>query len=248
MRFLHIPVRPEAVEAYTSFYDFRVGPLLKNVPGCLFARLIQDTASESGLLSFTVWSSPEAAEEYEQSDLNKQFAEEHTPFTEDTTEFKIQLSEDLKLELKAVQDEPAVQGMPVVAGMTDGDPAEQIGDYTFIRTLSAKTRPGKLSELRMVYDEEITPALLAVDGCRGAYLIALNDENDVLSVSIWESKRHADAYENSGVFDRLFDLARPYLSSLMQWKMSLDPEMRSETLTSEDQSIKGYRIITGEKA
>lgn len=247
MRFVHIPVRPEAVEAYTSFYDFRVAPTLRKVDGCLFARLIQDSSSASGLLSFTVWSSPEAAHAYEQSGLFDKLFSEGAPFSEDTTEWKIQLTNEMKLEYLPVPDEPDVKEMPVVAGMTTGDPAEQIGDYTYVRIFSFRIKPDRRKEAEHFYDEVATPTLMKVDGCRGAYMIASHADEEMMSVTVWESKRHADAYEKSGLFDELTKQARPFFSSLSQWKMSLDPDQQSEVLTSEDGSVKGYRIVTGQK-
>jgi quinol monooxygenase YgiN len=246
MRFVQIPIRPEAVEAYTSFYDYRVAPTLRKVDGCLFARLIQDSSSESVLLSFTVWSSPEAAHAYEQSGLFDKLVAENAPFIEDTTQWKVQLSDDMRLEYKPVLDEPDVRAMPVVAGTVMGNPAEQIGDYTYVRIFSLRLNPGMLEEAGNFYDEIATPQLLKVAGCRGAYMIALNND-EIFSVTIWESKQHADAYEESGLFKRITDQARPFLSTLTKWKMSLDPEKQSEILTSEDGSVKGYRIVTGQK-
>lgn len=250
MRFAQIPVRPEAVEAYTSFYNYQVGPALSKVKGCLFARLIQESTpgSDAGLLSFTVWDSVEAAEAYEQSDLFRQLVADQAPFAEDTTEWKIQLTDDNKLEYKPVIEAPEVQAVPVIGGLTDGDPAEQIGDYTYVRILSATLAPDTLEEAERVYNEGITPRLLEVDGCRGVYLIALNEHVDVLSVTVWESSRHAEAYEKSDIYKEFSKLAQPYLSSLLQWKMSLHPDDRTETVTSDDGTVKGYRIVTGEKA
>ncbi len=250
MRFAQIPVRPEAVEAYTSFYNYRIGPALSEVPGCLFARLIQESSAEmdAGLLSFTVWDSAEAAEAYQQSPLFKQLIDDHEPFAEDTSEWKIQLSDDMKLEYKPVVESPEVRVLPVVGGMKHGDPAKQIGDFTYVRILSATMAPETLEAAQEMYDEKITPRLMKVDGCRGVYLIALNEHVDILSVTIWESERHAAAYEKSEIYKEFSNLARPFLSSLLQWKMSLHPDDRTETVTSDDGTVKGYRIITGEKA
>ncbi|MCZ6757073.1 MAG: hypothetical protein O7C39_02215, partial [Bacteroidetes bacterium] len=46
---------------------------------------------------------------------------------------------------------------------------------------------------------------------------------------------------------QLGEFAAPYLSSLYQWKMSLDSEKQSTTQTSDDLSVAGYHIVTGEK-
>jgi len=246
MKFVQIPIRPEAVEAYTSFYDFRVAPVLREVEGCMFARLIQESTSESGLLSLTIWSSAEAAQAYEDSGLFDKLFDERAPFAEDTTEWKVQLSDEMKLEYVPVQDDPEIQYMAVVAGTIDDDPAEKIGDYTYVRIFSFRIKPGMLDEAESFYNDRVSSRLLDVEGCRGAYMISLDNE-EMMSVTIWESERNAEEYEQSGLFDELTKEAQPFFSALTRWKMSLDPDQQADTVTSEEQSIKGYRIITGQK-
>ena len=201
MRFVQLPIRPEAVEAYTSFYNFRIGPALRDVPGCLFARLIQDSSTESRLLSFTVWESAEAVHEYEESGLFNKLMNEGDPFAEDTTEWKIELSDDMRLEYKPVHDEPEIKAMNVVAGTKEGDPVAQIGDFTYVRIVSATLAPKTHEDFERLYDDVITPKLLAVDGCRGAYLIKLNDEVDILSVTVWENERSAETAKAQSILD-----------------------------------------------
>jgi quinol monooxygenase YgiN len=246
MRFVQLEVRNSMIEAFQRFYEFRLTPALMNEPGCLFARLIQSDSNPGEFLSFTLWTSPEAASSYESSGHFDSLIEENEPFLEDRTEWKIQLSEDNTLEYAPVRERPSVQAMPVAAGTTHADPTKKIGTDMYVRILSAKIIAGEFANLKKIYDDEIAPELLKVYGCQGAYLIGSPDSEEGLSVTIWEDKDKGDAYESSGKFNELVALAQPYLSSVYQWKMSLDRTRRERTHSSDDLSVRGYHIVTGE--
>ncbi len=247
MRFVQLWIRTDAVAAFERFYEHRVTPALLDEPGCIFARLIQSDSNPTELVSLTLWTSPEAAEMYESSGHFDALIEENEPFLEDRTEWKIQLSEDNTLEYTSVKEQPAVQAMPIAAGTTEADPSKQIADDMYVRIVSAKVIPGKFADLKRVYDEQVAPELMKVDGCRGAYLIGSEGVVEGLSVTIWDDKETGDAYEASGKYAELVALEAPYLSSLYQWKMSLDQNKQSKVRTSDDLSVKGYHIITGEE-
>ena len=61
-----------------------------------------------------------------------------------------------------------------------------------------------------------------------------------------DSKEQADAYEQSGRYAQLVDKVAPMLSSLLQWKMSLDPSRQATVATSDDLTVEGYHVVTGE--
>jgi len=104
-----MPVRGSAFE---RFYEHRVAPALLSESGCVFARLIKSTEDETDFISFTLWESPEAAMEYEESGRYKSLVSENHPFLEDSTEWKIQLTPENTLEYLPVQEEPEVKAMP----------------------------------------------------------------------------------------------------------------------------------------
>jgi len=246
MRFVQLEIRHNMIEAFERFYEHRLTPALLDEEGCLFARLIQSDATPNEFLSFTLWTSPEAAAAYESSGHFDSLIEENEPFLEDRTEWKIQLTEDNTLEYAPVRERPSVQAMPVAAGTAHADPTKKIGADMYVRILSAKLIAGEFANLKKVYDDQIVPDLLRVDGCQGAYLIGSPDSDEGLSVTIWEDKEKGDAYEDSGKFNELVALAQPYLSSVYQWKMSLDRTRRERTHSSDDVSVRGYHIVSGE--
>ena len=246
MRFVQLSIKPEAATAFERFYDHRVAPALLEENGCLFARLIRSTESDSEFISFTLWKSAAEAALYEDSGHYQALLAQNKPFQEASNEWKIQLTEDNTLEYRPVIEDPDVKAMPVVAGSDDEDAVEKISAQTYVRILSAQVNPDHFDDLKKTYDEEITPALLQVPGCQAAYLIGMPDTNEGLSITVWESEDMAVAYEESGTFDTLMKKALPYLSSLYQWKMTLDPSKQARTHMSNDVSIKGYKVVSGE--
>ena len=247
MRFVQLKVLPESIEAFERFYEFRIAPFLLDEPGCIFARLIQSDASSNKFLSFTLWKSHAEAEAYESSGHFDEILKENEPFLEDTTEWKIQLSEDNTLEYKPVKEKPTIQGMPLAAGEDQSDPSEEIGADMYVRIVSARVREDGFQGLKKMYDDFFIPQLLSTTGCHGLYLIGSDDSDEILSITIWETKSYADVYEASGKFSKFVEMAAPYLSSLYQWKMSLNSEKQTTTKTSDDLSIEGYHVITGEQ-
>ena len=246
MRFVQLKIKPDSSQAFERFYHYRSLKALLAVDGCLFAHLIQSDKSESDFISFSVWTSHDAAEEYEASGYYEELVTELDPFTEDSTEWKIRLNEDMTLDYAPVKEKPTVQGMPIVAGTKDDDATKKIGDDPYVRILSLKVDPAHFAEFQQLYDEVTTPQILQVEGCRAAFLIGTDTgDGEAVSVTIWDNKNYADTYEQSGRFNELFSILRPHLSSLYQWKMTLDSRHQARTHSSDDVSIVGYHTVAG---
>lgn len=247
MRFVQHRVMPDAVSAFERFYENRIAPALSQTAGCLFASLVQNETSPDECVSMTLWNTPEDAEQYEQSGLFENLLSEARPFLADTSEWKIQLSDDFTLEYQPVKEEPSVQAFPIVTASSSTAPQDAAPAHMYLRIVSAKIRPGQFEALNKLYTEELIPALLAVDGCRYAYLVrGMHDDSVGLSVTLWDSKEQAEAYEKGGRFQELVAVAMPMLSSLYQWKLALDATKQATVATSDDLSVKGYHVVTGE--
>jgi heme-degrading monooxygenase HmoA len=245
MRFVQLGIKPEAAEAFERFYANRVSPALLSEDGCLFASLIKSTESASEFISFTLWSSPEDATEYEESGRYANLVSENQPFQEESTEWKIQLTPENTLEYLPVQEDPEVKAMPVVAGSSEDDMTDKIQDHTYVRILNAQVNPDQFDELSDLYNDELVPELLTIPGCRAAYLIGMKERREGLSITVWDSQEAAHSYEESGKFAELLGRAAPYLSAMYQWKMTLDPSKQKHTHLSNDLSVKGYEVVTG---
>ncbi len=245
MRFVHLRVKPEKMAAFEIFYENRVAPTLHEMKGCLFASLIQSEDHPDECISMTLWNTLEDAQDYEQSRYDA-LIKENEPYLADSSEWRIQLSDDLTLEFKPVKEPPVVQAFPVATASVDAAPTGAGPAQMYLRIVSAKLRPGQFEAFKQRYTEEIIPALLAQKGCRYAYLTRGVGDDEILSVTLWDSKAYAYAYDLSGRFDQLTQLLEPMLSSLFQWKMSLDPSRRATVATSDDLTVEGYHVVTVE--
>ena len=96
--------------------------------------------------------------------------------------------------------------------------------------------------------EEIVPALQNHRGCRYIYLSeSMQEENEVVSITVWDSKMDAQNYENSGKFGELVDKLKHTFSHFYQWKMELAKEHKGELKTSDDMKVDYYRMVSGKR-
>jgi quinol monooxygenase YgiN len=242
VRFVKLRVKPGMEAAYDRFYRAEVAPAVLENEGCLFAHLIQDEDSPTAFVSLSFWRSQEDAAGYEQSGRFAALVERNRPFLDDSSEWRMVLKEDLTLSYQPVMAEPEVEAFDVTAASTNRAPDERGLAHMYFRIVAGHADPDRIAELRQVFREEVIDALREVDGCRYAYLAAGRAENEVISVTLWDSRAQALAYESSELYLELMAKLRPMMSSLTQWKATLDPERQSNVTTSEDLKIRGFRV------
>jgi heme-degrading monooxygenase HmoA len=163
------------------------------------------------------------------------------PYFSDSSEWKVQLSKDLKLEYQSIPEEPVIKSYATLAHSQEKLPDKMM----YLRVVSHKIQTGKMEKFKEIYSNEILPTLRSVKGCRYAYLtMGGEDKNEAISITIWDSKQDADAYEKSGVFRELLEKARPTYSELYQWKMALEQNKKRHMITSDDVSVKYYSVLS----
>ena len=248
MRIVEINVSPEKFPGFRKLFDERILPALKRLHGCISANLMQSQSNQDEYLSITLWDQQESAESYEQSGLFQELLEEARPFLAESSEWKVQLSKDLKLEYKPVEQDPVVKSYPVVA--ETGDPEESRGSALLkhMRVVSLHIELDKQEEFRQLYNNTIIPALIKVDGCLYAYLVEDQQQEEAFySVTVWQSRQDAENYEQSGLFEALTEKTKHTFSALYQWKIQLEKEAHSKLATSEDMKLNHYEFVTGQK-
>jgi quinol monooxygenase YgiN len=68
----------------------------------------------------------------------------------------------------------------------------------WIRLIEVRIQPGKLEEMRRIYNEQIVPDVKAREGNIDVFLMeSLDRENQIFSFTSWESQADGDAYEAS---------------------------------------------------
>jgi quinol monooxygenase YgiN len=246
MRFVQLMAKSNNIDILRSVYDSMVIPELQNISGCLYAGLMHSKEKSDELISLTMWDTKEHSEAYESTGVYQKLLDHCKPFLEGSTEWKVQLSDKLELEYAPEFEDPVPKQFVVAARIGDIEEVPQQNPHFYLRIVSVKIQKGKIAELRKMYSEEILPALYETKGCHYAYLIeSLQEENEVISVTIWDSKQDADNYEKSGQFDQLTDKVKHTFSQFYQWKMELEKQIRGQIKTSEDLLVSHYDVVTG---
>ncbi len=246
MRLLNVDVEKDGVHLLRRLYEEKVVPALERVKGCRFAGLMQSVTQPERCLSLTLWDSPADAAQYEQSGLYGALIEESKIYFSQSVEYTIKLSEAMRVEYVPVSNEPVAHSYPIAAQSEPEKKGRELSRAVWLRIVSLKILPGKIDEFKKLYVGHAIPALRAAPGCRHVYLLE-NDENmdEVFSITIWESREHAVAYENSGVFDRLIDLQKHTLSGHAQGILLAGERDAAKSRGTGDVMVEHYTILTG---
>jgi heme-degrading monooxygenase HmoA len=103
-----------------------------------------------------------------------------------------------------------------------------------------------MEEFKRLYEQQVIPALRSVKGCRYIYLTErANRRDEVISVTSWDSKADAEAYEQSGKFVKLLESQRHVLSGLYQWKIETGRRSGESIATSDDMTVEQYNVLAG---
>lgn len=115
----------------------------------------------------------------------------------------------------------------------------------YMRVVQEKINPDKIQGFRKLYDERIIPALQKLPGCFCASLMQSDQHLDeYISLTLWEQKKHVEAYEQSGLFQKLHAEAKPYLSGSSEWKIQLSEDFTLEYEPVEEEPIvKSFPIV-----
>ena len=246
MRLFHLKTKSEKVDVLKSFYDAIVIPELHKINGCLFAGLLLNNTDVSEGISLTLWDTQQHAEDYEKSGLFEKLLDQAKPFLSQSTEWKVQLSEDLELEYKEEEEEPDLEHFNVTVNERVKEDLFKQHSKMYIRIVSHILQKDKIEEFRDLFIDQIIPELRNTKGCRYSYLIeSMHHDNEVISLSIWDSKEDALAYEKSGAFESLINVLRPTFSQFYQWKMALDNDPGKIVSTSDDLKVSHYCVVTG---
>jgi quinol monooxygenase YgiN len=244
MRFVHIKIKEERLTELGGMYEQNIIPALEKRQGCLYAGLIQSEHHSDECISLTMWDTKSNADLYEHSGLFASLLHEAEPFFAGTSEWKIQLAPDMTVQYEPVPEVPSIDAYTIAASNgTESVPKEK---SFYIRIVSPHIQSEKVEEFKRIYIEEILPALRQTRGCRFAYLEENTKAKDqIISVTLWESKNDADDYEQSAAYKTFNEKLRTTFSGVYQWKKKLEEETGKRVVTSDDVAIEGYKIIAG---
>jgi len=254
MRLVQMRVNPDKIFEFERVYEQVIIPSLQRTAGCLYAGLVQSLEEQNDGISLTIWNSQAEALAYESSGKYAELVDASRPFFSDASEWRVQLSDDLRLEFGPVTPEPVVKSYAAEAPVHGGTalPSGRAGSM-YVRIFSMKINPEKLQEFIDIYHREIIPGLRLVEGCLDAYLAeGVKGDNELLSITFWSSLEKARIYEESGEFDNLKQKVQHTFSNLALWKMGLDEVplpgaqgIAKRAVTSDDVAVRTYSMIVG---
>jgi len=246
MRLLRLQINPDFTEDFKKFYQETVSPKLQDIGGCLFASLIKGKHEENEYISLTFWKTQLDAENYEKSGLYQELSDEARPFLFDSNEWKFQLTEDMEIQYQPESDSPTIKKYSVSV-QKEADDKLKIGNGDiFVRVVSLKIQDVKLEEFKKFYSEIVIPTFKKTKGCIQAFLTqSISEQDDFLSMTIWENKEYAEIYEKEGKYKELIDRVKHTFSHFYLWKMSLEKQYGSKVSSSDDLHIDQYEVVTG---
>jgi heme-degrading monooxygenase HmoA len=84
----------------------------------------------------------------------------------------------------------------------------------YVRMTFIKIKPGKMEALRSLYNEQVIPTMQKQKGVRFIHLLeSLENPDEGISVTAWDTKADLDAYEKSGVYEGLIEKFKDFYTS-----------------------------------
>jgi heme-degrading monooxygenase HmoA len=248
LRFVRLKIKEEKAWDAKRFYEERVFPKLEQTDGCIFASLLQGTIHGADYISMTVWTSAEAAKEYERGgDFDRLL---------DESDELLQEAEEWVTDLPGAGDavvfsgiEPEVESW-AVAGAADEEVLERVGQgQVYVRMVAARLRRGAFKEFSSRFEEEVRPALEMTPGYLGAFLVSgAGEQTRILSVTMWAREEDAVRYGLSGEFERLTLRLKDTFSDLYQWNVALSGDRAlADSSGSPALDVEGYQLVVGRK-
>ena len=245
MRIVHLKLDPNRLLELRQMYPAVIIAELSHTPGCLYAGLLQSVENPDIGISLTLWNSAADAESYEKTGAYRKLLDQSRPYLAETPEWSVHMSDDMQLEYSPVEREPDITRYES-PGAADPSALSPPGkERLFLRILSLHVRRGMLEEFTSLYRGEIVPGLRRIPGFRSAFLTGrTNDSNELISVTIWNSRTDAEQYEKNGEFASMNERIGHTLEDSTRWKTGEQRVKRA--LGSDDMTASGYALIVGQ--
>lgn len=89
----------------------------------------------------------------------------------------------------------------------------------FARNVSVRLKPNSLTEFNQAFDKEVVTMLRQQPGFRDLIAIASDDQLHVTSISLWDSREQADAY-NTGVYPAVLKSVEKFVDGTPKVRIS----------------------------
>jgi len=114
----------------------------------------------------------------------------------------------------------------------------------FMRLLQVDVDTEGIHLLQKLYSERVLTALEEVPGVRFAGLMqSVHHPDTCISLTLWDSREAAEAYERSGLFSRLLDESKMFLSETLEYSIKLSEDLQVEYVpVRTDPVVKSFPI------
>lgn len=235
-------IRAEVIPRIKDVYTETVFRRLQSAAGCSYASLIRSVKHDDQFMTLSLWKTQHDLDGFTHSSDYDAMMNELNQILAESTEWQIQLTDDLTLQYSPVPEKPIITSYNVATAM-DGA-VGSIVEPMVVRVVSMEIDPGRTEEFKRLYREIIIEKLKTVKGCLAAYLSENHlTPNAFISVTLWDCRQDADAYEHGGTFAGLVEAVRPTFSGLARLQTQLDKTRKA--VTSEDLRVERYEVISG---
>ena len=113
----------------------------------------------------------------------------------------------------------------------------------YMRFVNMKVKEGMLRGLARFYEDRVIPALQESGGCLYASLLQPSgDDLECVSMTMWRSEEDADAYESSGLYDRLLDDSDQFLAEVSAGRVQSSARSTRTFTALQDPEVEAYPV------
>jgi heme-degrading monooxygenase HmoA len=117
------------------------------------------------------------------------------------------------------------------------------GQFMHLRFVHLKVKEGRFHELRTFYDQRVIPAMQETKGCLFASLMQPTDnEDEYVSMTLWTSRKRAEEYEASGLYDQLLDASDDFLAEASEWRVQLKGDPGHDVPRLQEPQVEEYPV------
>jgi quinol monooxygenase YgiN len=246
MRLVQAVMKPGALPQVKELYEKEIIPMLQSTEGCLHISLLQSDSHPEECVSLTLWRQKRHADAYESGGLFQKFVADVAPYSGGAAEFTLHLGPDLKLQYDPVAEPPVIKAFDLPIHSASAILPRDSKKSIFLRIVTPQIREGMEEDFKNIYTTQILPHLRSAPGCLHAHLVEnVKQTNQLISLTIWHNRQDAENYERSGLFSELTKKVEPCFTEIYQLKQQLGKQTASHTITSEELSVEGYKVVVG---
>ncbi len=96
----------------------------------------------------------------------------------------------------------------------------------FMRLLQVHVKSDSITNLPSFFNNFMLPEVRNAPGCLYAGFIRSDrDSEESIVVTLWDTTEHADAYAQSGIFQKIMNQAESIFSDVLEWKVQLSRDI-----------------------